>query len=571
MGQNKLKKIKFFSKLYNMSIQKFEESNMTVMGKEIREMSSMTETNSVNIMSLVALIKSQNKSLQTLQRQVSLLKDRIPEESDSDTDVEESKREIFCDLCDEKHLAVYHCNDCSENLCETGASFHKKGKATKGHIVKALGEMTLQYPKSEEEATAVLMEFVEEHKITGTVCAGPNEEIISLISGEVHVYNRKGSLLRKFGKRPQDSVPQGQHPDYSKHLYSPSKLGVSKQGDILVQDYYYNQSQNPYPHCAKVYGIHGQYKHTIDMSNGQKLTGTGNIVTIFTEIDATTRQMKTKCYDEEGKDFGDPSYCDVAPNGDVYASGSKDFIYVFNSSGKYLRKFNNFGEKIDENYSNITGVFICENDLYVVLNSKLICVLNLEGKFLYRFRVDRKGPNSSIQNISVFPSGELCVSTSACVKIFRKGREYIQKSVNRKFNLVPKYQSDREMKEMETKGVTSVTFPLCIRVFPQMSNIDRPGIFTHTLYFDCLTSVKNAIFTVEEYFRQKVSKGDFQHLSLLLSIDVESYRKYLNVYSYNWAKCKKEKCVRGYFLGGNVLSSLEIKDETELVLDITQD
>jgi uncharacterized protein YlxW (UPF0749 family) len=74
--------------------------NMVAMGKEIREMSSMTETNSVNIMSLVALIKSQNKSLQTLQRQVSILKDRIPEESDSDTDVEESKREILCDLCE---------------------------------------------------------------------------------------------------------------------------------------------------------------------------------------------------------------------------------------------------------------------------------------------------------------------------------------------------------------------------------------------------------------------------------------------------------------------------------------
>ena len=168
-----------------MSIEQFRESNMIVMGKEIREMSSMTETNSVNITSLITLIKSQNKSLQTLQRQVALLKDRIPEESDSDTDVEESKREIFCDLCDEKHNALYHCNDCSENLCETGATFHKKGKATKGHIVKPLNEITLRSPNSEIQPTAVLMELLEDHKITGSVCAGPNDEIVSLISGEV--------------------------------------------------------------------------------------------------------------------------------------------------------------------------------------------------------------------------------------------------------------------------------------------------------------------------------------------------------------------------------------------------
>lgn len=544
-----------------MSIEQFRESNMIVMGKEIREMSSMTETNSVNITSLITLIKSQNKSLQTLQRQVALLKDRIPEESDSDTDVEESKREIFCDLCDEKHNALYHCNDCSENLCETGATFHKKGKATKGHIVKPLSEITLRSPNSEIQPTAVLMELVEDHKITGSVCAGPNDELVSLISGEVCVYNRKGALLRKFGK---SLVQPGQNPDYCKYLYGPSKLAVSKQGDILVQDSYHVQCQTTYPYCAKVYGIHGQYRNTIDISQGQKLTGTGNVISIFTEFNTINREMKTKCYDEEGKDFDNPSYCDVTQNGDVYANHSTGFIYVFNSSGKYLRKFNQFGERREADYSNITGIFICENELYVVLDSKFISVLNLEGNFLYRFRVDRKDPNLSINNISMFSSGELCVSTSVGVKIFRKGREYIQKSMKRNFNLVPKY------KEIETKSVLSVTFPLCIRTFQQM-NVDRSTVFRHTIYFDSLTMVKDAIFRVEEYFRQKVNKSDFSHLSLLLLLEEWQYRKFLNIYDYNWAKCKKEKLVRGYFLGGNVLSSLEIKDETELVLDITQD
>ena len=549
-----------------MSIEQFRESNMIVMGKEIREMSSMTETNSVNITSLITLIKSQNKSLQTLQRQVALLKERIPEESDSDTDVEESKREIFCDLCDEKHNALYHCNDCSENLCETGATFHKKGKATKGHIVKPLSEITLRSPNSEIQPNAVLMELLEDHKITGSVCAGSNDEIVSLVGGEICVYNRKGELLRKFGKQG------GVQPDYSKYLCGPSNLAVSKQGDILVTDSWQNPQGGPSQTHIKVYGRHGQLKNTID-GLYQRLTGTGNIVGIFGETDRNTGQWKTtKYYDEEGIGFPNPSYYDVAQNGDVYANHSTGFIYVFNSSGKYLRKFNHFGEKIHPDYSNITGIFICENELYVVLNSKFISVLNLEGNFLYRFRVDRKQPNLSINNISVFPSGELCVSTSISVKIFRKGREYIQKCIRRNFNLVCKYQCDRDMKEKEKMTVSSVTFPLCIPpVFQDRISTDRPTVFKHTIYFDSLTTVKDAIFTVEEYFRQKVNKSDFSHLSLLLSLEEGQYRKILNIYDYNWSKCKKEKLVRGYFLGGNVLSSLEIKDETELVLDITQD
>jgi hypothetical protein len=545
---------------------------MVVLGKELREMSSMTETNSVNITSLISLIKSQNKSLQTLQRQVSILKDRIPEESDSDTDVEESKREIFCDLCDEKHLAVYHCNDCSENLCEAGASFHKKGKATKGHIVKALCDMK-NIPKYIDEPKGVLMEFVDKYKIGSgghRVCTGPNNEMITLNCGDVCVYNRKGDLLRKFGSR---QLQPGQQPDYSKDLISPSRLGVSKDGDILIQDGWQNPHGGPYQSHIKVYGLNGQFKHMIDSSHSPKLTSTGNIISFFGSVERNTGQFKSNCYDEDGLQFSDPSYCAVSENGDVYTHRSI-FIYVFNSSGKYLRKFNNFGESRIPESSNTTGIFICKNEvenLYVVLGNNLICVLSMEGEFLYNFTpVNKTTQNFDVLNISQFHSGEVCLNSSTEVQIFRRGRLYIQKSLTRSYNLVPKYECNQSMKSLETKNVLSVTFPLIIPVIQHSQvGISRPGMFTHTLYFHSLTSVKNAIFTVEEYFREKVTKGDFEHLSLLLSLD-QTYMKYLNVYSYNWAKCKKEKCVRGYFLGGNVLSCLEMKSETELVLDITQ-
>jgi hypothetical protein len=195
-------------------------------------------------------------------------------------------------------------------------------------------------------------------------------------------------------------------------------------------------------------------------------------------------------------------------------------------------------------------------------------VYDLDGKFLYRWKIG----NHNYVYISLFPSGEICISTDNGVKIFRKGREYIQNSLPRNFHLVPKYQCEKNMNEMENRSVLSVTFPLSIPPFEEdTTNGRRPGIFTHTLYFDSLTSLKNAIFAVEEYFREKVSKSDFEHLSLLLSFEQEQYRRSLNIFKYNWAKCKKEKLVRGYFLGGNVLSSFDIRNDTELVLELTQD
>jgi hypothetical protein len=415
--------------------------------------------------------------------------------------------------------------------------------------------------KPQEEPTAILMELVDEYKIIGQygVCTGPNNEMISLQSGEIHVHNRKGELLRKFGK-PQ----QGQQPN-SEQLTGPSKLGVSKEGDIYVEDGYHPQGGSYQPHI-KVYGIHGQLKHTIDRSQGQKLTTKGNVISIFGSMDRNTGQWKSNCYDEEGRVFDIPSYYDVAPNSDVYATKDKD-IYIFNSSGKYLKKI----QIVIGESSSICNIFIIENNLYLLhYNSGVYCigVYDLDGKFLYRLKIGKH----SVKNISLFPSGEICISTDNGVKIFRKGREYIQKSLPRNFHLVPKYQCDKNMNEMESRSVLSVTFPLSIPPFEEdTTGKHRPGIFTHTLYFDSLTSVKNAVFTVEEYFREKVSKSDFEHLSLLLSFEQEQYRRSLNIFKYNWAKCKKEKLVRGYFLGGNVLSSFEIRNDSELVLELTQD
>ena len=122
--------------------------NCEVMLTKFGEMTTMTETNSEHITALIGLVKSQNKSLQTLQRQVYKLQGKIGVEDAecSDTEEDEEKsggvvREVSCDLCEDKHTALYHCKDCSENLCETIAGIHKKGKATKGHLVLLLSDI----------------------------------------------------------------------------------------------------------------------------------------------------------------------------------------------------------------------------------------------------------------------------------------------------------------------------------------------------------------------------------------------------------------------------------------------
>ncbi len=108
--------------------------NYEKISKNFTEMCSMTETNSENITSLISLVKSQNKSLQSLQSQVYKLQEKLRAEDSECSDTEEDTEntnvqvsEIFCDLCEDRHTALYHCKDCSENLCETIAGIHKKG------------------------------------------------------------------------------------------------------------------------------------------------------------------------------------------------------------------------------------------------------------------------------------------------------------------------------------------------------------------------------------------------------------------------------------------------------------
>ena len=87
--------------------------------------------NSTTIPILLGLITRQSRSIQNLQDQLARIKGL--HEDDDEEDIVELKK--FCDVCEDKHIATYHCQNCSENLCSFGAGFHMKCKATKGHLV----------------------------------------------------------------------------------------------------------------------------------------------------------------------------------------------------------------------------------------------------------------------------------------------------------------------------------------------------------------------------------------------------------------------------------------------------
>ena len=389
--------------------------------------------------------------------------------------------------------------------------------------------------KEDTEPTAILMELVCEIKLphngnpTSQVCIGPNDEIINIDnSGNIYVSDKFGVLLRSFKGELS------------------SRLKISKEGDIISG--------------RNVYSLNGQLKGTITL----------NDVTDFPFIDDTGQKLFIPPYVK-------PS---ISDNGDTYIlDGNMQHrcVSVFNSDRKFLRKFP------VKNYMpllNSLGVLIlCNNNLYVIDNY-LVNVYNLEGKHLFRFNMgqDTYGGQESIRGIVIFNSGELGIlsygSPSYILKIYKSKTNYIQKSLKYSFDFVIKNNLNLD------DNVKLVTFPLTVPPFEDpnilrnllgepKNKYNNTSIFSHTIYFNTPKSVKEAILSVQEYFREKVTESDFKHLCSLLALEDIKYRKYLNIYNYNWAKCHKNRLVRGYFLGGNVLESFDIVNGDELILNIT--
>jgi hypothetical protein len=157
--------------------------------------------------------------------------------------------------------------------------------------------------------------------------------------------------------------------------------------------------------------------------------------------------------------------------------------------------------------------------------------------------------------------------------VYKRGIEYVQKPLERKYKFYLHSEVEKELEDLEGRKVSSVTFSKSIyqkyNLQPEMYSHNCANLLTHTIYFQKPQSLKKAVQAVEEYFNGPVTKSDFQDLQsgcLFGYIEGRFASRELN-----WETCNYNRLCRGYFLGGNVLSGIRIRDDTELVLDITQD
>jgi hypothetical protein len=298
----------------------------------------------------------------------------------------------------------------------------------------------------------------------------------------------------------------------------------------------------------------------------------------------------------------------ISKNGNVFVSNA-DYknngedsvlrIQVFDSDGNFLRKFQ-IEDSLYNRYQSAPGKFhlmcIFENELFVQTGGggisrssvDFIRVYNLDGKFLYKLSAgkNKNGAYRIIKSFQVMSSGDVCIScfdiegtNTATLFIYKTVYQYIQRPLERKYIFNLRSEVEKQLEDFKTKKMSSISFPLCVYQYNsgrntlqpnlQWNNQNSQNLLTHTIYFQKPQSVKKAVQSCEEYFNGPVTKSDFQDLQsgcLFGYIEGRFASRELN-----WETCNYNRLCRGYFLGGNVLSGIQIRDDDQLVLDITQD
>jgi len=470
--------------------------NYENISKNFTEMCSMTETNSEHITSLISLVKSQNKSLQSLQSQVYKLQEKLEAEDDSerrdaecsDTEEDEEKiqvSEVSCDLCEDQHTALYHCKDCSENLCETIAGIHKKGKATKGHLVLLLNDIEKEPDVDESYEVPIYKENRLDY------ISSRYKSIISNINTSDQFDFTKKDLTFSIDLSTDIRAPK----------FDSGKISVK--GEIFIVD-----TAN---HIVKVFSKEGKFIRTIGKPAKH----------ILYQIHIG-HQPQIKC-----------------------DNGEFDFSYFYEDGSDYINQSSNI-------------IYLSDKGEVFIRDSNKIQVFSQEGLFLYKVYQCRR----LIKRFSVSLTGEVIVSHHSSpndiVKVLEVTGKYTRKPKETHFTLNTTLVQDSEI--LKDTKVSSVTFPISIK------RDGNDNLFTRTLYFPQPIPVKVAIHEVEEYFRKRISKEEFNEVRSVCpfsSLQGELRGDYMN-----WDACKKAKVIRGYFLGGEIIDELTV-DGGNLFLHIT--
>jgi hypothetical protein len=451
--------------------------------------------------------------------------------------------------------------------------------------------------KEDEEPTARMMELVSSfglnyNYIPYKFFVGNDDELFVVINSKINVYNKEGSLLREI----TSSNPKFTSAVYHSSGDNPMYNMVIKNNKIFFTDVAQYKTD--------IFDIQGNYIETVP----QRVSNNGILYSLFRSTNVGNPPINYIGKYPSGD--GDCKFryaysltgVIVADNGDVFVSDRQNVlrIQVFDSEGNFLRKFPSEDTLYNKyKFSSNNGIHntcmnIFDNQLYIKSGHESeffnnnINVYSLEGKFIYKFSCGtEQRPEIStftektlipILNFNITSSGEFCIlynrAGSFGVKIYKRGYSYIQRPLERKYKIYNNYQVQKDLESEGDKKVLSVQFPSCIYQYywlqPRLP-IDsyNKNLLTHTIYFQKPQSLKKAVQAVEEYFNGPVTKSDFQDLQsgcLFGYIEGRFASRELN-----WETCNYNRLCRGYFLGGNVLSGIRIRDETELVLDITQD
>jgi hypothetical protein len=604
-------------------LSKITDLNCEVMLTKFGEMTTMTETNSEHITALIGLVKSQNKSLQSLQSQVYKLQTRLGAEeeaecSDTEEDTEKTNvkvSEVFCDICEDRHTALYHCKDCSENLCETIAGIHKKGKATKAHLVLLLSDIEKEpdvdgsYEVPIYKETAIWNPTQNEGESKVSIRIGEFYGIVFSRKGEIYIVDgqENPALFTKCGNYIRKISAKGTiypHMSYgSMRIDSSDCLNIIIDDKLIWKKYILNSNgtlQNTIsinkPTLQSV--TTDQYgRQTVNISphDGTSSINKGEI----------TENRIIKCYGDKVLIFNKNSekissfsinlhtdlrssnciFVQLSPKGELFiVDMANHIVKVFSEEGKFIRCIGRPSKHIFKRQDSVNqynteldnGEFhFFPNSIYTQLiqftdNGNVyiqdigrIQVFSEEGKFLYK--VCERAINYVLTGFAVSPlTGDVAVINHNYMKgtynvhILEVTGKYTRKPKETHFTLNTTLVQDSEI--LKDTKVSSVTFPISIK------RDSNDNLFTRTLYFPQPIHVKQSIHEVEEYFRKKITKEEFNEVRSVCNFS--SLQGELRGDYMNWDACKKAKVIRGYFLGGEIIDELRV-DGGDLFLNIT--
>ena len=578
-----------FTKITNTN-----SANITKVSKDLKDTTGKTDKNSETIFTLIDMLKGHGLKLRDVESEL--------------TDINETVDERF-EKVSEK-LKTLSKNDKQILKVLTGNSgnierlFNKiKGKGRDSGGGGEVREVSLVQSESEfkedEEPTARMMELVSSFPInnvwTGLYITLSGEFLVlnHTTKPGLQLYDKDGVLLRQLN---DSDVKFGQ---LIYGLQQDSRVVINGDKIFIKMPYVYGTLPE-----INVFNTEGRYIETI---KGKSISNNGILYSLFMPSPNDTSFTHVGKYPkgyEDGQFISNYHTKNVviSKNGDVFVGdncGNKQQsfcrIQVFDSDGTFKRKFpirDNLYNKF--NFKNIVFMNIFEDELFVQFGEpyQYIHVYNLDGKFLYKFNQGkeyRNGSlvNTSLQSFQITPSGDVCMWVREnnpeylkhYIYIYKRSYQYVQRPLERKYKIYPHSQVEKDLEKLQDKKVLSVWFPLSIYqnnspyfyVQPSLWNgrDTDSNLVTHTIYFQKPQSVKKAVQAVEEYFNGPLTKSDFQDLQsgcLFGYIEGRFASRELN-----WETCNYNRLCRGYFLGGNVLSGISIRDETELVLDITQD